>query len=174
MITLDLEQVRAKAKELGVEVHPAQKAETIQYNIDAFLAANAPTIIQPPVKDETPEENLKRRNQEALALIPVTVTSMDPQDAGIPSVPISVGNRYLGQVTKVIPFGYKWYMPQILVDHMKAQQFCRHSMVPVPGGQERIKTEWMNKYAIEFHPMPTPADLVELAKAQAMGNELAK
>jgi ABC-type hemin transport system substrate-binding protein len=50
----DLEAIRAKAKELGVAYHPAQKAETIQFNIDQFLEANAPTIIQPPVKDETP------------------------------------------------------------------------------------------------------------------------
>lgn len=171
---LDLETVRAKAKELGVDYHPAQKAETIQFKIDQFLEANAPTIIQPPVKDETEAQREARELQEAMALIPVTVTSMDPQDASITGVVISVGNRKLGQIQKAIPFGYKWYMPRILVEQMEAQMFCRSAMVPAPGGTERVNTQWIKKYAIQRHPLPTPKDLEELAKAQAQGNELAK
>ena len=175
-IEFDLEAVRAKATELGVKWHPAQKAETIQYNIDQFLEANAPTIIQPPVKDETPEERLKRQQQEALALVPVTVTSMDPADAQLTAVVISVGNRRLGQVSKAIPFGYKWYMPRILLDAMEETMFCRSTMVPIPGipGAERLNTQWLKKYAIQYHNPPTPKELADLAKAQAQGNELAK
>lgn len=175
-IEFNLEELRAKADELGVKWHPAQKAETIQYNIDKFLEENAPTIIQPPVKDETPTERQARLKQEALALIPVTVTSMDPQDASITGVVVSVGNRRLGQVSKAIPFGYKWYMPRILVRQMERAMFCRNSMVPVPGvpGTERVNTQWIKKYAIQYHEMPTPKELEALAKAQAQGNELAK
>jgi hypothetical protein len=169
-----LESIRAKATELGVKWHPAQKAETIQYNIDQFLEANAPTIIQPPVKDETDAERIKRELQEAMALIPVTVTSMDPADANLQAVIVSVGNRKLGQISKAIPFGYKWYMPKILIDEMEATQFCRTTMVPTGHGTERPNTQWMKKYAIQYHPLPTPKELADLAKAQAQGNELAK
>lgn len=173
---LDLETVRAKAKELGVEFHPAMKAETIQFKIDEFLEKTAPTIIQPPVKDETPEERSKRRRLEALALIPVTITSMDPADTDLTGVVVSVGNRKLGQISKAIPFGYKWFMPRILVRHLKRQMFCRSSMVPVPGvpGRERVSTQWIHKYAVIEHAMPTPKEMADLAKAQAQGNELAK
>jgi hypothetical protein len=172
----DLEAIRAKAKELGVAYHPAQKAETIQFNIDQFLEANAPTIIQPPVKDETPAERAKRKRDDALGLIPVTITSMDPQDAQLTAVVVSVGNRKMGQITKAIPFGMKWYMPRILVDHIEAQMFCRSAMLPVPGvtGGERLNTQWIKKYAVQRHNQPTPKELAELAKAQALGNELAK
>ena len=175
-IEFDLEAIRAKAKELGVPYHPAQKAETIQYNIDQFLEQNAPTIIQPPVKDETPAETMKRQLQEATALVPVTVTSMDPADANLTAVIISVGNRKLGQISKAIPFGYKWYMPRILLDEMEQTMFCRTTMVPIPGipGTERPNTQWLKKYAIQYHPLPTPKELEDLAKAQAQGNELAK
>ena len=179
-VELDLEEVRAKAKELGVSYHPAQKAETIQHNIDEFLsnqqvveaAAEAPKADKP----ETEAEMVDRIKKEALALVPVTVTSMDPADTNLTGVVISVGNRKLGQVSKAIPFGYKWYMPKILLEHMEKQMFCRSSMVPVPGvpGQERLNTQWIKKYAIQYHPMPTPEELAELAKAQAQGNELAK
>lgn len=170
----DLEAIRAKATELGVKWHPAQKAETIQFNIDQFLEANAPEIIQPPMKDETEAQREARMLQEAMALIPVTVTSMDPQDATLTAVVVSVGNRKLGQISKAIPFGYKWYMPKILVDQMEAQMFCRSAMIPAPGGTERVQTQWIKKYAIQYHPMPTPKELAELAKAQLQGNELAK
>lgn len=182
-IELDLETVRAKAKELGVAYHPAQKAETIQFNIDAFLAAKqdaaaveAITTSEPAVvpKKETPEEELARLMAEATHLIPVTVTSMDPQDANVTAAVISVGNAKLGQITKAIPFGFKWYMPKILVDQMEAQIFCRSAMVPAPGGTERVNTQWIKKYAIQYHPQPTPQELADLAKAQAVGNELAK
>lgn len=130
----------------------------------------------PAPKEETEHERIDRMKKEALALIPVTVTSMDPADTALTGTVISVGNRKLGQVTKAIPFGYKWYMPKILLEHMENQMFCRSSMVPVPGvpGQERLDTQWIKKYAIQYHPMPTPEELAQLAKAQAQGNELAK
>ena len=177
-IEFDLEAVRAKATELGVKWHPAQKAETIQHKIDEHLAAQETmeAVNNPPPKEETPEEAEARHLKEAVALIPVTVTSMDPADAETTGALISVGNRKLGQITKAIPFGYKWYMPKILVQHMEAQMFCRSSMVPtgVPGTPERLNTQWLKKYAIQYHPMPTPEELKELAKLQLQGNELAK
>lgn len=173
-IELDLEAVRTKAKELGVPYHPAQKAETIQYNIDQFLSANQAKDAEPVKAEETEAEAEARVLKEAMALIPVTVTSMDPQDATLTAVIISVGNRKLGQISKAIPFGYKWYMPKILVDQMEAQMFCRSAMIPAPGGTERMHTQWIKKYAIQYHPLPTQAELEELAKAQAQGNELAK
>ncbi len=176
-LELDLEAVRAKAKELGVQFHPAQKAETIQFNIDKHLAETAaanPAVV--PTKPLTEAQEIEAMQKEALALIPVTVTSMDPADTNLTAAVISVGNRKLGQISKAIPFGYKWYMPKILVEQMEQQMFCRSSMVPVPGipGNERINTQWIKKYAIQYHPIPTPEELAELAKAQAMGNELAK
>lgn len=176
-IEFDLEETRAKAKELGVKYHPAQKAETIQQNIDEFLSGKEVVAAAAPVpKEETPAEAEARHLADAVSLIPITVTSMDQSDAETTGVLVSVGNRKLGQITKAIPFGYKWYMPKILVQHMEAQQFCRSSMVPtgVPGAPERLHTQWLKKYAIQYHPMPTPEELAELAKAQAMGNELAK
>jgi hypothetical protein len=166
----DIETVRARAKELGVTYHPAQKAETIQANIDAFLATQLPDAPKP----ESPAEFLKRLQADALRLIPVTVTSMDPADAGVPSVLISVGNKVLGQISKVIPFAHKWYMPKILVDELKQKMFIRNSMVPVPGGNDRLDQQWIHKYSVVEHPMPTKEELEELAKAQALGNELAK
>ena len=176
-IDFDLEQIRAKAKELGVAYHPAQKAETIQQNIDKFLSEKETVdAAAPKPKEETPEQVDARLLKEAMALIPITITSMDPADTETTGALISVGNRKLGQITKAIPFGYKWYMPKILVQHMETQMFCRSSMVPtgVPGTPERLNTQWIKKYAIQYHPMPTPEELAELAKAQAVGNELAK
>ena len=176
-VEFDLEQTRARAKELGVSFHPAQKAETIQQNIDKFLSESQ-TIenAAPKPKEETPEQAEARHLKEATALIPITVTSMDPSDAEITGVLVSVGNRKLGQITKAIPFGYKWYMPKILVQHMEAQMFCRSAMVPtgVPGTPERLNTQWLKKYAIQYHPMPTPEEHAELAKLQLQGNELEK
>lgn len=172
MTTLDLEQVRAKAVELGIDYHPAMKAETIQKLIDAKVGPSTDEVSE--VAVESPEEQEDRELKECLALIPVTITSMDPADVHVTAVTISVGNRKLGQITKVIPFGYKWYMPKILVDHMESQQFCRSAMIPVPGGQERLQTQWIQKYAIQKHPIPSPAELAALAKVQLQGNELEK
>ena len=183
---LDLEAVRAKAKELGVPYHPAQKAETIQANIDKFLVEQASGVVLPatttdaaaPAAEnatETEAEELARLQAEALALIPVTVTSMDPADASLTAAIISVGNAKLGQITKAIPFGYKWFMPRILLDDMEERTFIRNAMIPVPGtGTERLETQHIKKYAIQYHPLPTAEELAQLAKAQAMGNELAK
>lgn len=187
MSDFDLEAIRARAKELGVAYHPAQKAETIQFNIDTFLAEKQETAavealkvaeVKAPAeaKVEGPAELLERIQKEALALIPVTITSMDPADAKLSAVVVSVGNAVLGQITKAIPFGYKWYMPKILIDELETVMFIRNEMVATPGapGGEKLNTQWIKKYAIQYHPMPTPDDLTALAKAQAVGNELAK
>ena len=176
-VDFNLEEVRAKAKELGVAYHPAQKAETIQQNIDKLLSERETVeAAAPKPKEETLAEVEARLLKEAVALVPVTVTSMDPADAETTGTLVSVGNRKLGQITKAIPFGYKWYMPKILLQHMEATMFCRSSMVPtgVPGTPERLNTQWLKKYAIQYHPMPTSEELVELAKLQLQGNELAK
>lgn len=170
MTTLDLETVRAKATELGIDYHPAMKAETIQKLIDAKVGPDTTQVSA----DKSAEDEEERQLKECMALIPITITSMDPADSAVTAVTVSVGNRKLGQITKVIPFGHKWYMPKILVDHMRAQQFCRSSMIPVPGGQERLQTQWIQKYAIQEHPMPSPQELADLAKLQLQGNELAK
>jgi hypothetical protein len=162
-----LEAVRSKASQLGVKWHQAEKAETIQAKVDAFLATQG--AAQPAqLKFVDPSKD------PALALVPITITSMDPADAQIPCVTISVGNRRLGQITKVIPFNHKWYMPRILVEEIKSKRFIRNSMVPVPGGNERLKSDWIPKYGVIEHPMPTQAELDELARMQALGNELAK
>jgi hypothetical protein len=162
-----LEAVRSKAAQLGVKWHQAEKAETIQARIDQFLTTQGAAQPQQ-LKTIDPSKD------PALALIPITITSMDPADAQIPCVTISVGNRRLGQITKVIPFGYKWYMPRILVEEIRSKMFIRNSMVPVPGGTERLKSDWIPKYAVMEHPMPTQAELDELARLQLQGNELAK
>lgn len=167
MAASELEGLRAKAASLGVKYHPAQKAETIEANINAFLATQG--AAQPQQM-----KNFEPGKDPALALIPITITSMDPGDAQIPCVTVSVGNRRLGQITKVIPFGHKWYMPRILVDELKSKHFIRNSMMPVPGGTERLNSDWIPKYAVIEHPMPTQEELDALAKAQALGNELAK
>lgn len=177
MSDLDIEVVRAKAKELGVEYHPAMKAETIQAKIDAVLTSNpAPSVSNIPALPaiETEAQKIERELKEALALIPVTITSMDPADAQLTGTSFSVGNRKLGQVTKAIPFGMKWYMPRILVDEIESKMFIRPAMVATPGGNERLDTQWIKKYAVQRHPMPSQAELDELAKAQSQGNELAK
>ena len=154
---LDLEVVRARAKELGVTYHPAQKAETILANIERHIVEQASGVKlpeTPPAVDATPKSKaqqdaaeLEALRKKALALIPITITSMDPADASLTAVVISVGNRKLGQITKAIPFGYKWYMPEILVKAIERQMFCRSSMIPTPNGQERINTQWIKKYA---------------------------
>ena len=174
MIDVDLEAVREKATELGVKWHPAMKAATVQQKIDEFLEVNAPTYIAPSVLHETPAQTQARKLREATALIPITVTSMDPADASITAVTVSVGNRKIGQITKVIPFGFKWYMPALLVKEMEQKMFVRNSMIPLPGGTERLNSQWIKKYAIQYHPMPTPQELRDLAKLQLQGNELAK
>lgn len=175
MSELDIEAVRARAKELGVEYHPAMKAETIQSKIDEHLSkANKENSEAPAPAEETEAQKIERELKEALALIPITITSMDPADAQLTSASFSVGNRKLGQITKVIPFGMKWYMPRILVDEIESKMFCRTSMVPAPGGTERVNTQWIKKYAVQYHPMPTKEELEELAKLQLQGNELAK
>lgn len=173
MTELNLDEVRAKAKELGVDYHPAMKAETIQLKIDEYLAT-AGEALKPAVKAETVKEAAARADREAMALYPIIVTSMDPQDAAVSAVNVSVGNRRLGQVSKVIPFGQKWYMPKILIDELETKHFIRNSMVPTPGGNERLKSDWIKKYAIQYLPLPTRAELEELAKLQLQGNELAK
>lgn len=162
-----LEAVRSKAGQLGVKWHQAEKAETIQAKIDAFVATQG---LGQPV--QTKKYDFTKH--PALALIPVTITSMDPGDAQIPAVTVSVGNRQLGQITKVIPFGYKWFMPRILVDELRSKHFIRNSMIPNGFGGERLKSDWIPKYGILEHPMPTQEELDNLAKLQLQGNELAK
>lgn len=135
--------------------------------------------------DASQEEDPKLRRlilrAQALKLVRVRITNLDPGDAEIPGRIVTVYSKYTGKVTKLIPFGEAteggYHIPQILYDHLKEQKFAMRREVRGPGsafGVKKRKTTWVKKYALEVLPPLTKEEVRAMAQRQTASQAIDK
>ena len=110
---------------------------------------------------------------KALRLIRCKVTNLDPADAAVPGMLLTVYNKYTGKVAKLIPFGEEnengYHIPKILVDELKSRTFNMRKEKKRSGSSFGVKeytTITVRKFAIEELPQLTQEELDNLANDQ--------
>jgi len=125
--------------------------------------------------DPTLEKNPNIRRQiiraQALKLVRVKITNLDPSDAMLSGAIISMQSKYTGKVAKYVPFGDEsengYHIPQIIYDHIKGQKFAlRKEAKGGRFGVKTYKTTMVNKFAIEVLPPLSRQEFQELAAHQ--------
>ena len=127
--------------------------------------------------DEFAERNpiIKRAivRAKALRLIRCKITNMDPNDSEVPSMILTVYNKYTGKVSKLIPFGdeneHGYHIPKILFDELNTRTYNMRKEIKTPGstfGIKQYKTVKMKKFHLEILPNLTPEELKSLADRQ--------
>lgn len=158
--------------------------------LDALLNAPDEFPIQEPVKvtrDKGPsvaemlkmdaskiqDKNLRRQvvRTQALRLVRVKITNVDPNDVQLSGGIITAMNQYTGKVSKYIPYGEEsengYHVPQILLNVLKAQKFALRK--EIKGGQfgvKKYKTTMVHKFNIEVLPNLNTEELRNLADHQ--------
>ena len=109
---------------------------------------------------------------KALRLSRVRIVNMDPTDAAVPGMLLSVQNKYTGKVQKYIPFGEEsengYHVPEILLDWLRAQTYALRK--EIKGGKigiKQYKTTQVKKFTIEILDPLTKDELAAMALRQA-------
>lgn len=158
-IEADLDTRKALARELGIKFHPSISLDKLNEKIaDAQEALEAGEGIP-----RTAEEI----KAEALKLVRVTISCMNPNKRGLDSELFQVGNGITGTVKKVVPFEKPWHVPQIMLNHIKERQY-QSVVTRKVDGVEVKEGKLFPEFAVNVLPPLTDTELKELEQRQAM------
>ena len=120
-----------------------------------------------PVKTKTLSQFLQ---DEAMKLVRVRISCMDPKKQDLEGEIFTVANEYIGTVKKHVPFGEKtdngYHIPQCILDFLRSRKFLSITSKTGPNGQIETKTRWVAEFAIEVLEPLTESELRALAADQ--------
>ena len=166
----DLEALKTRADLLGVKypskiTAPALR-EMIRDHQDKLEEK------QPASRDELLSLARKQVHDDAMKLIRVRITNMNPKKKDLKGELLTVANEFIGTVTKFIPFDPEfsingYHIPNVIYENMLERKFLHIRTVKDRAtGKPRITESWAKEYAIEVLPPLTEKELRELATAQ--------
>ena len=187
--TVDVKQERealkARCQLLGIQTQGNQSNETLralirakQDEMDAAARQANPAAFDEAVETSegrTPSlrEYLKT---EALKLVRVRISCMNPQLAKMGSVIITTGNEYTGTVRKVVFFGEKtengYHIPQIILNVLQRRKFQQVVEERNHKGHLVPRARWMKEFNIEILPSLTQKELNALKDRQLATNSI--
>lgn len=178
----ELDVLKTRAKELGINFHPNIGAETLSNKIKEFLdSQDEPAATEPaPAAEEKPaqtqgeseQERRVRKKKEAEKLVRIQVTCMDPKRKEWEGDIFTAGNTLLGSYRKFVPFNTPWHVPQIIYNQIKNAK-CQvfYTKLGGPNGKVKVRaSKLVNAFAVEVLPDLTEQELKDLAQRQAMAD----
>ena len=179
------EALKARCQLLGIQTQGNQSNETLralirakQDEMDAAACQANPAAFDEAVETSegrTPSlrEYLKT---EALKLVRVRISCMNPQLAKMGSVIITTGNEYTGTVRKVVFFGEKtengYHIPQIILNVLQRRKFQQVVEERNHKGHLVPRARWMKEFNIEILPPLTQKELNALKDRQLATNSI--
>lgn len=119
------------------------------------------------VVKETETQKRTRIAKEALQLVRVQVTCLDPGKASNQGELITVCNKYIKRMCKFVLFNKPYHIPQMMLDTLKEARFTIQ-VTEKRDGREFKRMAQVPKYSVEILPALTESELARLAKTQAL------
>lgn len=169
-----IEELKQLLKDNDIAFHPAMgKAKLEEIAQTNGLMPMTTTVTQP-------ERKLSLREHiqaEAMKLVRVRVTCMNPAKANLYGDFFTVASEYLGNVTKFVPYGSQtddgYHVPQCILDKMRSATFTVTKEVKDIKGRTYVTVKDLPELAIEVLPPLTKEELAALANAQVNAQEYA-
>ena len=158
---------------------PGPTVVTTQSQAAPAATQQAPAVTQPTpaaqpqhlTKAQQEQAYREEMQREQMKLIRCRITCLNPLKAQIKGEIITVANRYLGTVRKMVPFGEQtdegFHIPKVLFDELKSRKFNSVTTKKGPNGQRLPVSRLVPEFAIEVLDPLTEEELAELAAAQA-------
>lgn len=113
----------------------------------------------------------KHLMEQALKLVRIRISCMDPKKNDLPGEFFTVANEYIGTVRKYVPFGEVtdngYHVPQCIYDFLKSREFLAIQTKTHPVTKQiETRTRYMKEFAIEVLPPLTQEELDKLAADQ--------
>ena len=177
----ELATLKARATLLGLTFHPSIGVDKLREKVAAALEADGPVAAggapAPEAKEAEPEtlnQKRQRLKKEALALVRLRVTCMNPAKAEWEGEIFTAGNTGIGSVTKFVPFNADegWHVPHIIYEQMRERQCQVFVTATDSKGNKSRKGKLIKEFAIELLPQLTTEELQELAQRQAIAKAI--
>jgi hypothetical protein len=134
--------------------------------LDGEDAASEPAPTKPLTKGQIRQKLMR----EAMKLVRVRITNLNPAKKDLPGEIFCIANRYIGTVKKFIPYGEVtdngYHIPYCIYQELEARRF-NNIRVTRRKGREHVETSWAKEFALEVLPQLTPEELRRLALQQA-------
>lgn len=186
----ELSLLKQRADIMGIKYHPnigikklkdmieeKKEAPVTPVVYDPYAGEEAATIqaaqaagdtFTQPQRETTTQVNMRLR-QEALKLVRIRVTNMNPLMGNLKGEIVSVGNAQIGFIKKYVPYNAEagWHVPQIVLNQLQQKKFMTHYEVKV-GNKKIKKHRLVPELAIEILPPLTAKELQDLKQRQLM------
>ena len=161
-VKTELELLKERADSLGVVYRPNVSAKILAKLIKEFEEREA--------QDDglTVNERIQQTIKEATKLVRVIITPMDSTKRDYQGDVFSAGNAVVPTMTKYVPFGVEWHVPQIILNTIKEKVMNKFIAKKDERGREYRDYLEAKAYSIQELPLLTREELAELAKSQEM------
>lgn len=134
----------------------------------------ADAMLTKEVADAGPESEGQRKNRlrrEAMALVRVRISCMDPQKKNLKGELICVSNRNFGTVQRFVPFNREWHIEKVLYDALAEKEYMVFDREKTGrAGIEVVTPRNVPAFNIQVLPPLTKGELKDLAQRQAMAD----
>jgi len=189
-----LDELKKKATKLEVPFHPNIGYEALKKRIETYIPPNpapneeelleavkvaataTPAVAEDPNawRSMTPAQKRQHLIKEATKLVRVRVTCMNPDKKEWEGEVFTASNSIIPTQKKFVPFNAEngWHVPQIILNMIKERQCQVFKTVKGPRGEKIRKGVLVPEFSVEILDALTQNDLNDLAKTQAVANNL--
>lgn len=157
VVKTELDLLKEQLTERGIKF----KANATKATLEKLLAKAE--------EEETKEEEnqeLEKQQDDALKLVCVIITANDPIKQQMGQEYFASGNSMVGTVARIIPFGERWLIENILLNSIKEKQYQMFITKRNAKGEEYVETKLVPAYQVTELPLPSKEELEELARNQ--------
>lgn len=177
----ELELLKQKADLMGITYKSNIGVEALRAKVNAKLndepepedvddAAQTQVKEKKLSKAEWEQNERTRQYKEHMALVRVRVTCMNPLKASWRGEIFTTGNKYLGTVRKMVPFGEGtengYHIPKVLLQVIKDRKFNQVRTTKGKNGAMEVHQRLVPEFSIEVLEPLTQAELDKLAAHQ--------
>lgn len=177
----ELTALKERATLMGLKFHPSisldklrEKVNTATDESDGPDSEDVSAKVVAPVIEETVNQKHNRLKKEALALVRIRLTCMNPAKAEWEGEIFTIGNARIGSVKKFVPFNADdgWHVPAIILKQLQERQCQVFVSAKDARGNNVRRGKLIKEFAIEILPPLTKTELEELARRQAMSKAI--
>jgi hypothetical protein len=184
----EIDTLKQRARTMGIAIPGNIGITSLKNKIEARLSGSPVTDEDDDEVEETkprkksakdePKKTKSQIEQElrdslyktAMRLRRVQIYCLNPAKNDLMGEIISVGNRYIGTVKKLIPYGEAtdggYHIEQVLYDDLKSRKFQQLRFKKSVDGSRIPESRWVPEYNIVDMPDLTKDELDELKLAQ--------
>ena len=152
----ELDILKQRADDMGIEYSPRIGVDALRDKVNAKLTA-AP---------EVAESKFSAHRNEALKLVRVIITNLNPSKKEYEAEYFRAGNSVIPTVSRLVPFEVETHVEQILLNHIKTRKYAFVKTFR-KDGKDVSERLLRNEFQVEVLPALTKEELENLAAEQS-------